>query len=109
MRCLLASAEMLVEEVENFRPAVSGLLGTEGDPRGIDESVAGTVVAVEAIVLAELFQHRLKAIDMILVRIFVVVAEQAENGTLDVVGEIDRRDRTLGVERLGIIDHDVAA
>src|SRR5207253_3666284 len=68
---------------------------------------AGHVTGVQtcalpiSVVLAELLQHRLKAVDMILVRIFIVVAEQAENGTLDAVGEIDRRDRTLGVEQLG--------
>src|SRR5947199_10737885 len=100
---------MLVKEVEHLGPAIGGLLGTVGNACGVEERVAGAVIAVEAVVFAELFQLRLKTVDVILVWILVVVAEQAENGTLDVVGKIDRRDRTLGVEQLGIVDHDIAA
>src|SRR5690242_18963809 len=97
--CPLASVEMLVEEVEHFGPAVGGLFSTVGNTRSIAEGVAGVVVAVEAVVLAELLQRRLEAVDVILIRVLVVVAEQAENGTLDVVSEIDRSDRTFGIEQ----------
>ena len=69
---------MLVEEGEHLLPAVGGLFGAVGDARGVEEGVAGAVVAVELVVLAELLQHRLGAVDLIGVRVLVVVAEDAE-------------------------------
>jgi hypothetical protein len=71
--------------------------------------MAGAVVAVELVRLAELLEHRFGAVDLVAVGILVVVAEQAEQRTAQLVGEVDGRDRTLGVELLGVVDDDVAA
>src|SRR5665213_3442577 len=106
---VFSSAEMLVEEGEGLGPAVGGLLGTVGDAGGVEEGMPGAVVAVEGVILAELFQHGFGAVDLIGVGVLVVVAEHAQDRTLDVGSEIDRRDRTLGVERLWIVHDDVAA
>ena len=71
--------------------------------------MAGAVVAVEFVILAEPLEHRLGAVDLIGGRILVVVAENAEQRTGHFLGEIDRRDRALAVEILRIVDDDVAA
>jgi hypothetical protein len=69
---------MLVEECEGLGPAVGGLLGPVRHPRRIEERVASAIVAVEILVLAKLLQRRLETVDLILVGVFVVIAEDAE-------------------------------
>src|SRR5262249_32264837 len=102
-------AKILVEEGENLRPAIRRLLGPVSGAGGVEERVARAVVAGEFAILDDLLQHRFGAVDLVTVRIFVIVAEQAEQRNAELVGKIDRRHRALGVERLGIVDHDVAA
>src|SRR5262245_48647509 len=75
----------------------------------VEKSVAGAVVAVELVSLAELFEHGFGAVHLVAVGVFVVVAEQAEQRTAQFRREIDGRDRALGVELLGVVDDDVAA
>ena len=72
---------MMVEEREDLVPPVERLLRPIGRARGVEEGMAGAVVAVELIVLAELLEHRLGPVDLVAVGIFVVVAEQAEQRT----------------------------
>src|SRR6516162_11511649 len=92
--------EMPVEECKHLVPAVERLFGAVGGPRGVEKSVAGSVVAVELVVLAEFFEHGFGAVDLVAIGIFVVVAEQAEQRTAQLRREIDGRDRALGVELL---------
>src|SRR6516164_5964469 len=100
---------MLAEEREHLVPTVERLLRAIGRPRSVEKGVAGAVVAVEFVSLAEFFEHGFGAVDLVAVGIFVVVAEQAEQRTAQLRREIDGRDRALGVELLGVVDDDVAA
>src|SRR5215468_4613316 len=100
---------MFAEEGEHLVPTVGRLLRAIGRTRGVEKGVAGAVVAVELVSLAELLEHGLGAIDLVAVGIFVVVAEQAEQRAAQLCREIDGRDRALGVELLGVVDDDVAA
>ena len=58
---------MLVEEGKDLLPAVERLLRPIGRTRGVEETMAGAVVAVELVVLAELLEHRLGAVDLVAV------------------------------------------
>jgi hypothetical protein len=100
---------MLVEEGEDLVPTVERLLGAVGGTRGVEKSVAGVVVTVEVVALAELLEHRFSTVHLVAVGVFIVVAEQAEQRTVQLGREIDRRDRPLGIELLGVVDDDVAA
>ena len=101
---------MLAIERENLFPAVRcGLRAIGGAARVIEEGVAGAVVAMELVILACFLELRLGAVDLIAAWVLVVVAEQAEQRRSHLAGELDRRDRALGVELLGIVDHHVAA
>src|SRR5437763_16778872 len=79
----------VVEEGEHLAPTVERLLGAIGRAGGVEEGVAGTVIAVKLVGSAELFQHRLGAVHLIAIGIFVVVAEQAEQRAVQFLGEID--------------------
>src|SRR5262245_24619713 len=57
--------EMLVEESKDLAPAVERLLRPISRPRGVEEGVAGAVVAVKLVALAELLEHRLGAVHLI--------------------------------------------
>ncbi len=59
--------------------------------------------------LAEFLEHLLGAVDVITVGVLVVVAEDADQRCGQLVGEVNGRDRPLGVEQLGVADHHVAA
>src|SRR6266849_1883557 len=85
------SGEMLVEEYEHLVPTVERLLRPIRDTRGVEECVAGAVVAVELVALAKLPEHRLGAIDLVAVGIFIIVAEQAAKRTAQLLGQVDRR------------------
>src|SRR5215510_13014098 len=100
---------MLLQERKDLAPSIGGLLGPIGGARGVEEGVAGAVVAVELVGLAELLQHRLRAIDLIRGGVLVDVAEYAEKRAAQLLGEVDRRDRTFGVELRLVVDNDVAA
>ncbi len=45
---------MLAEEIENFAPAIHGLLGSVQWPVSVKNAMAGIVIAVELMVLAVL-------------------------------------------------------
>src|SRR2546422_11616085 len=90
--------EMRAEEGKHLVPAVQRLLRPVGDARGIEEGVAGTVVAVKLVGLAELLEHRLGAVDLIPVGVLIIVAEQAKQRAPQLLRQVDRRDWTLGVE-----------
>src|SRR5262249_7560327 len=79
---------MLLEEGKDLAPALECVLRPIGGPRRVEEGVAGTVVAVELMSLAELLEHRLGAVHLIAIGVLVVVAEQAEQGTAHFLGEI---------------------
>src|SRR5262245_66473698 len=98
---------MFAEEGKRLVPTVGRLLRAIGRTRGVEKGVAGAVVAVELVSLAELLEHGLGAVDLVAVGIFVVVAEQAEQWTAQLRREIDGRDRALGVELLGVVDDEI--
>jgi hypothetical protein len=108
-RGLRRRGQMTVEECKHLVPPVERLLRAIGRPRGVEKCVAGAVVAVELVVLAELFEHGFGAVHLVAVGIFIIVAEQAEQRAAQLRREIDGRDRPLGVELLGVVDDDVAA
>ena len=91
-----------------FQPS-SALLRPVGDTRSVEECVAGTVVAMELVGLAELAQHRLDTIHLLAVRVLVIVSEQAKQRAAQLLAQVDRRQRTLGVELALIVDDHVAA
>src|SRR3974377_234699 len=101
--------EMPVEECEYLAPAVERLLRPVGDTRSVEECVAGTVIAMELVGLAELAQHRLGAVHLVAVRILVIVSEQAKQRAAQLFAQVDRRHRTLGVELALIVDDHVTA
>src|SRR5260370_7459974 len=98
---------MFAEEGEYLVPTVERLLRAIGRPRGVEEGVAGAVVAVEFVSLAELLEHGFGAVHLVAVGVFVVVAEQAEQRTAQLRREIDGRDRPLRVELLRLLDDSV--
>src|SRR5258705_6353929 len=103
---------MLAEEGVGLVPAIDRLLDAVAGPLGGEEAVAGAVIAMELVSLAELLQYRLGAVDMVGRGVLVVIAEQAQQRTAQLVGEVDRRHRPLGAELLGIlriVDDDIAA
>src|SRR6185312_4083634 len=109
---LLLFRQMLAEEGVGLGPAVIRLLGPIGGALGGEEAVAGAVIAMELVALAELLQHRLGLVDLVGRGVLVVVAEDAEQRTAQLLGEVDRRHRPLVAELLRIariLDDDAAA
>src|SRR5262245_27311746 len=100
---------MLVEERKHLVPAVERLLRAIGGASGVEKGMAGAVIAVELIGLAQLLEHGFGAVHLVTVGIFIIVAEQAEQRTAQFCRQIDRCDRPLGIELLGIVDDDIAA
>src|SRR6266545_5124133 len=105
---LLLLGQVLAEEGVHLAPAVHALLGPVEWPMPIEEAVAGAVVAVELVVLAQLLELGLVLVDLFGAGRAVVVAEQAEQRAGEVLGHVDRRDRRLGVE-LVLAHHHAAA
>src|SRR5712672_3205499 len=100
---------MLAQEDKDLFPPVCRLLGAIGGAAGIEKSVSGAVVAVEFVGLSEPFQRRLGAVHLVGIGILIVVAEQAEQRWAQLVGQIDRRHRPLGIELGFVVDDDIAA
>src|SRR5262245_59853669 len=100
---------MLRQESEYLAPAVGGLLGAVRNACRVEKGMAGAVVAMEFVALAELLEQFLGAVDVVAVRVLVVIAEDAEQGRGELLGVVDRRDRLLVVELLLVIDDDIAA
>src|SRR5581483_5264560 len=92
--------QMLAEEREHLAPTVHGLLGPVQRPVPIEEAVAGAVIAVELVILAVLLQLGLVLVDLLRARRAVVIAEQAEQRTTEILGHVDRGNRRLVVELL---------
>src|ERR1700730_5710884 len=99
---------MLAEEGPYLVPAIHRLLGPIQRPVPIEEAVTGTIVAVELIVLAMLLEFGLVLIHLLWARRAVVVAEQAEQRTTEVLRHVDRCDGRLRVELL-LAHHHAAA
>jgi hypothetical protein len=74
--------QVLAEEAEDLAPAVHRLLDPVERPVPVEEAVAGAVVAVELVVLAELLELGLVLVDLLGAGRAVVVAEQAEQRAL---------------------------
>src|SRR5262245_41723968 len=100
---------MIVEEREHLVPAVECLLSSISRACGVEEGVAGPIVAVELIGLAKLLEYGLGAVHLVAIGVFIIIAEQAEQWATQLCREIDRCDRPLGIELLGVVDDDIAA
>src|SRR5690606_27751776 len=92
--------QMLAEEGEHLAPAIHGGFGPVERPVPVPDAVAGAVVAVKLGALAVPLQLGLVLIHLLGARRAVVVAEDADDRTGQVLGHVDRRDRRLGVELL---------
>src|SRR5215470_2875141 len=89
--------QMLAEEGENLAPAIHGLLGPVKRPVPVEEAVAGAVVAMEFVGLAVFLEFGLVLVNLLRARRPVVITEQAEQRTREVLCHVDRRDRRLRV------------
>ena len=95
--------EMLVEEGEHLPPAVRRLLGPVGDAAGVEEGVAGAVVAVEFVRLAEAACSAASVrFTWSAVGFSSSLPKMPSSGSRQLLGEIDRRHRPLGVESAGL-------
>src|ERR687887_591612 len=72
--------KMFVEERKHLVPAVERLLRAIGRARGIEKGMAGAVVAVKLVSLAQLLEHGLGAVHLVTVWILIVIAEQPSRG-----------------------------
>src|SRR5262245_52549567 len=100
--------QMLAEEREDLVPTVQRLLHPVERPMVVEDAVTGAVVAVELVGLAVLLEFRLVLVHLLRARRAVLVAEDAEQGTRQVPGEVDRRRRRLRVQLL-LGHHDASA
>src|ERR1700730_8860155 len=71
--------------------------------------MSSAVVAVEFVVLAEFLEHRFGAVHLIGGRVVIIVAENSQQRTAHFFSQIDRRNRALAVQVLGIVDNDITA
>src|SRR6185437_1629100 len=99
-------AEIFLEEGKDLLPAVFRLLRPITGAAPVEERMSSAVIAVKFVSLAGFLERLFGAVHLIRIRIFIVVAEQAEERRLEFVGQIDRCDRALAAElRLVINDH----
>src|SRR6516164_9744655 len=98
-RCLLLG-QVLAEESKYFVPAIHCRLRPVKRPMPIPNAVPGTVVAMELVRLAVLFEFGLVLVDLLGARRPVVVAEYSDQRAAKVLRHVDRRDRRLVVELL---------
>src|SRR5882757_1321474 len=99
----ISSGQMLAEECESLSPAVLGLLQAEAGAVVIQEVVAGAIVAVKLVGLAMTLELGFGLVHVGPRRVHVVVAEQAHQWRGDLRGHVDRRNRSLGRDRGGIV------
>src|SRR5215469_13546215 len=90
--------QMPSEEGEYLVPAIHGLLGPIKRPVPIEEAVASPVVAVEFVSLAVLLELSFVLIHLLGAWRPIVVAEQAEQRTREVLRHVDGRYGRLGIE-----------
>src|SRR5689334_4270194 len=100
---------MLAEEGEHLAPAVDRLLHPVARPIDREKGVAGTIVTVEFVVLAEALESGFGLVDLIARGVRIVVAEQPEQRTRHFLGEIDRCDRTLRRNVIRLFGNDASA
>src|SRR5436190_5590166 len=105
---VLLLRELLAEEGEDLAPAVHALLGPVERPVPVEKAVARSVVAMEFVILAVLFQLGFVLIHLLGTRRAVVIAEEAKQRAGEILGHLDRRDRRLGIELL-LAHHHAAA
>src|SRR5574341_2652172 len=86
--CRSLGAEMFLEKCEDLAPAARRLLRPMRRARGVEEGVAGAVVAIELVALAEPLEHLFGAVEVLAIGILVVVAEQPEQRTLHLLGQV---------------------
>src|SRR5712692_11588623 len=98
-------AQVLLEKGEHLGPAVHRLLLPVSPAIVIEERVAGAVVAVELVVLAVLLELFLMLVYLLRRGPLVVVAKQAQQRRIEVLGVVDGRDRLLRRELLLGLDH----
>src|SRR5436309_11496647 len=98
--------QILVQERKDLLPAVRRLLLPVGRAVVIEEAVARAGVAMELEVLAVLLQLRLVLVDLLGRGRLVIVAEEPEDRTREVLGEVDGRRRL--VRRQLFLRHDYA-
>src|SRR5579871_2469107 len=99
---------MLAVEREQFCPGVHTLVDAIGRPVPVEEAVAGAVITMELVVLAEPLQLGLVLVDLLRAWRAVFVAEDADQRTRQIPGHVDRRYWRLGVE-LFLAHDDTAA
>src|SRR6202049_3231354 len=90
--------QIFAEEGPYLVPAIHRLLGPIERPVPIEEAVAGTVVAVELIILAGLLELGLVLVHLLRARRAIVVAEQAQQWAAQVLRHVDRCDGLFRVE-----------
>src|SRR6185295_2368774 len=105
---ILLRRQMFCEEGEHLAPTVHRLFGPVERPVPIEDTMAGTVIAVELIGLAVLRELGLVQVHLLGTRRAVVVAEDADEGARKILRHVDGRDRCLGIELL-LAHHDATA
>ena len=85
---------MAREKRKDFLPAIQCLFGPVGVAPRVEEGMPGAMVAIEFVVFAKTFEHGLGSIHLIRGRVGVVVAENAEQRAVQLLGEVDGRGGT---------------
>src|SRR6186997_100762 len=97
---VLLFRQMLAVERPDLVPGIHALLGPIERPVPVEEAMSGAIVAVELVILAVLLQLGLVLVHLLRARRAVVVAEEAEQRTAEVLRHVDRCDGLLGIEIL---------
>src|SRR3954470_1329382 len=90
---LLLFSQVLAEERQHLCPAVHRGFGPVERAVPVPDAVAGAVVAIELVTLAVLLELRLVLVHLLGRRRAVVVAEDADQRTREILRHVDRRDR----------------
>src|SRR5918999_4064868 len=96
---------MFLEEREDLLPAIHRLFLAIRRAIVIEKSMSGAVVAMKLIIFSMLFELRFVLIDLLRRRRFVIIAEQTDHRTREVLGVIDRRHRLLRCQLLFRLNH----
>src|SRR5262249_30740726 len=83
------TSQVAREKRKDLLPAIQRLFGPVGVAPRVKEGVPGAIVAIELVIFAKAFEHSLGPVHLIGGRIGVVVAENAQQRTIQVLGEID--------------------
>src|ERR1700761_4086529 len=99
--------KMLAAECEDLAPAIHGLFRPVQRTMPIEEAVARAIVAMEFVILALLLEFGFVLIHLLRAWRPVIVAEQTQQRTVEILCHVDRRHRRLVVELF--LAHDNAA